>query len=68
MNIDAALMAYKNLGVPNDDIATTEKSKMGGLLSRSKDYTPNQKSDEPQERIRSYVKGIRQARKQLKNG
>lgn len=67
MNLNPAITAYTNLGIIDDNMPKLE-AKGFGLLSRNSSMKPKETSNEPRDRVRDYVKSIRQARKQLKHG
>ncbi|WP_347851743.1 hypothetical protein [Planktomarina sp.] len=67
MDVNPAYMAYTNLGIKEDE-APVEQTKSFGLLSRNGNNNPKETKNEPIDRIRSYVKSLRKARKQLTNG
>jgi len=67
MNLNPAITAYTNLGIADNDMPKPE-TRGFGLLSRNSSMKPKQTSNEPRDRVRDYVKSIRQARKQLKHG
>ena len=67
MDVNPAYMAYTNLGI-KEDKAPVEQTKSFGLLSRNGNNNSKETMNEPIDRIRSYVKSLRKARKQLTNG
>lgn len=67
MNLNPAITSYTNLGI-TDSATQKQETKGFGLLSRNSSMKPKQTSNEPRDRVRDYVKSIRQARKQLKHG
>jgi len=67
MNLNPAITAYTNLGITDNDMPKPE-TRGFGLLSRNSSMKPKETSNEPRDRVRDYVKSIRQARKQLKHG
>lgn len=67
MNTNPVTKAYTNLGIVEDKEEV--KPVMGtGLLSRNIEPKDTPKLNQPLDRVKQYVKNIRNARKQITNG
>lgn len=67
--MNVGYMTMNNLQLPKEQKAEDNSTKSNGLLSRgTKPQAKKQISNEPRDRVASYVNTLRQARMELKNG
>jgi len=67
--MNVGYMTMNNLQIPKKQKTEDTSTQSKGLLSRSSRPQPQEKiSNEPSDRVASYVATLRQARMELKNG